>query len=207
MVKCLDNLVTLYRTLITLCGTLIIVGVSYSPAGLGVPTPAEYKALGEKLDFFGLKFPVTGICNVGSILVIALLVMMLSSTQTSKKLPLKEPADAGFWFGQFLGLSILLTLGTFIFLPFAAIGVAQTALYIRPPQLAPDASFLDLLESQMNFAVLLVLQLFFSVWLWGENWWLARQWKGKLQASKAFFGSPEDEAPEVHRRYTVVRQK
>ncbi len=84
MIKCLENLVTLYRTLITLCGILIVVGTTYHPAILGMPTVAESKALGDKFDFFGLKFPVTGICNIGSILVIVLLVMMLSSTQTRK---------------------------------------------------------------------------------------------------------------------------
>ncbi|SRR6266516_1687054 len=69
MIKCLENLVTLYRTLITLCGILIVVGTTYHPAILGMPTVAESKALGDKFDFFGLKFPVTGICNIGSILV------------------------------------------------------------------------------------------------------------------------------------------
>jgi len=192
MIKCLENLVTLYRTLITLCGILIVVGTTYHPAILGMPTVAESKALGDKFDFFGLKFPVTGICNIGSILVIVLLVMMLSSTQTSKKLPLKDPADAGFWFGQFLGLSAWLTFGSFIVLPFAAIGVAQTTVYLRP-QVAADASFFDpsLLWSQVGFLLLMSLELVFSVWLWFENRFAAVPGKGKLQTSEALLLGPE----------------
>jgi hypothetical protein len=156
MVKCLENLVTLYRTLITLCGILIVVYVSYSPQMTGVPTPGELKAFGDKLDFFGLKFPVAGICNVGSILVVVLLIMMLNSTRTSKKLPLKELADAGFWHGQFLGLSVLLTFCSFILLPIVAVASAQTTVWMRPPVPA-NVSFWDSTlspHSSLNISIL-----------------------------------------------------
>jgi hypothetical protein len=210
MVKCLENLVTLYRTLITLCGTLIVVGVGYHPRILGQPTEAEIKALSDKLDFFGLKFPVAGILNVGCILIIAILVMMINSTRTSRRLPLKEPADAGVWFGQFLGPTGWLPFVTFIILPFVAIGAAQTALYLRPP-VGPNASFFpDFVESHIPFLVLIILGLILSSWLWWKNLQLALQWRDKLKPSDAFFGEPEVKTSprsKPARGYTFVRQR
>jgi hypothetical protein len=46
MVKCFESLVTLYRTLIALCGLLIAVGASYHPAISGNPT-ADLRPFGR----------------------------------------------------------------------------------------------------------------------------------------------------------------
>jgi hypothetical protein len=182
MVKCLESLLTLYRTLIALCGLLIAVGASYHPAVAGNPTPEEMKAFQEKLDFFGFKLSAYGICNFGSIVVIFLLLMMINLTRTGRNLPSpKEPADAGFWYGQFLGLLAPVPIATLIVLPLAAVGEAQSALYQIPPNVI--GGYFDRYEQQ--FVIFVAVQLLCSLWLWGESVFSAYKWNKQMKAPPA----------------------
>lgn len=144
---------------------------------------------------------MAGALTLGPLLILAVLLRMLGEMQTLALLGGERQADAGAWYGQFLGWNGVLGFFIVVALPTAAVGMALAA--VHEPSAAPSSDLPwwsgALLWDQIGFIAGFVAALVLSSWLFGANVAAARRWLAALAPADLPAARPKPRTPRAPR--------